>query len=148
MVSLSDVQASNSRISSSLPPGLVAVFVGATNGIGEFTLKDFAKSTVQPRVYFIGRSQEAGDRILAECKALNPDGEFTFIKADVSLLSVVDDICQDIKSKEKAINLLFLTAGSPKFGESTVLNISLGNITFLTTKLKQKLPKAFRSPPY
>ncbi|KAF8909245.1 hypothetical protein CPB84DRAFT_1813000 [Gymnopilus junonius] len=107
MVSLSDVHASNSRISSSLPAGLVAVFVGGTNGIGE------------PRVYFIGRSQDAGDRILAECKTLNTDGEFTFIKADVSLLSVVDEISRDIKSKEKAINLLFLTAGSPAFGEKT-----------------------------
>jgi NADP-dependent 3-hydroxy acid dehydrogenase YdfG len=86
MVSIAEVQASNARISSSLPPGLVAVFVGATNGIGETSLKQFAKHTRQPSVYFIGRSQEAGDRIAEECKDLNPDGIFTFIKADVSLV--------------------------------------------------------------
>jgi NADP-dependent 3-hydroxy acid dehydrogenase YdfG len=61
MVSLSDIQSSNSRIASTLPRGLVAVFVGATSGIGETTLKQFAKHAHQPRVYFIGRSQEAGD---------------------------------------------------------------------------------------
>lgn len=112
MVSLSEVQTSNSRIVSSLPPGLVAVFVGATSGIGETTLRQFAKHTSQPRVYFVGRSQEAGHRIAAECKALNSEGEYIFIKADVSLIRVVDDVCRDIKSKEKAINVLFLTTGT------------------------------------
>lgn len=112
MVSLTEVQSSNSLIPSALPSGLVAVFVGATSGIGETTLKQFAKHTRQPHVYFIGRSQEAGDRIKAECKALNKEGEYAFIKADVSLIRVVDDICRDIKSKEQSINLLFLSQGS------------------------------------
>lgn len=112
MVPLPDVQSSNSRIASALPPGLVAVFVGATSGIGETTLKQWAKHARQPRVYFIGRSQEAADRITAECKALNSDGEYTFIKADTSLLRNVDDVCRDIKVKEKSINLLFLSTGT------------------------------------
>ena len=112
MVSLTEVQSSNSLIPSALPSGLVAVFVGATSGIGETTLKQLAKHTRQSHIYFIGRSQEAGDRIKAECKALNKEGEYAFIKADVSLIRVVDDICRDIKSKEQSINLLFLSQGS------------------------------------
>ena len=112
MVSLTDVQSSNSRIASVLPPGLVAVFVGATSGVGETSLKQFAKHTRQPCVYFVGRSQEAGDRIAAECKALNREGKYVFVQADTSLIRTVDDICQDIKSKETAINLLFLSTGS------------------------------------
>ena len=112
MVSLPDVQSSNSRIASALPPGLVAVFVGATNGIGETTLKQFAKCTRRSRVYFVGRSQEAGDRIAAECRALNSEGEYIFIKADVSLIRTVDDVCRSIKSKEKSVNLLFLSQGT------------------------------------
>lgn len=113
MVTLSQVQSSNALISSTLPPHLVAVFVGATSGIGEVTLKTFAKHSSQPRAYFVGRSQDAGDRIAAECKALNPDGEYIFIKADVSLIRVVDEVCEEIKAKEKAINILFLSAGVP-----------------------------------
>ncbi|CAD6564009.1 MAG: hypothetical protein ASARMPRED_002639 [Alectoria sarmentosa] len=112
MVSLAHVQSSNSRIASLLPPRLVAVFVGATSGIGEASLKEFAKHARQPRVYFVGRSQEAGDRIAAECKALNSEGEYIFVKADTSLIRTVDHVCSDIKSKEKAVNLLFLSTGS------------------------------------
>lgn len=112
MVTLTDVQASNAQIPTALPQGLVAVFVGATNGIGEYAMKEFARYARQPRVYFVGRSQEAGDRIAAECRQVNSEGEFFFIKADVSLLENVDDVCRKIASKEKCINLLFLTCGS------------------------------------
>jgi NAD(P)-dependent dehydrogenase (short-subunit alcohol dehydrogenase family) len=118
MVALPEVQSSNSRIASALPPGLVAVFVGGTNGIGETMLKQFAKHARKPRVYFIGRSQEAGDRIAAECKALNSDGEYIFVKADTSLIRNVDDICRDIEANEKSVNLLFLSTGSLIVGTS------------------------------
>jgi NAD(P)-dependent dehydrogenase (short-subunit alcohol dehydrogenase family) len=83
--------------------------MGAANGIGETTLKQFAKYARQPRVYLVGHSQEAGDRIAPECKAVNADGKYTFIKADTSLIRTVDDICRDIKSKKKSVNLLFLS---------------------------------------
>jgi hypothetical protein len=115
MVSLPDVQSSNDQIAK-LPAGLVAVFVGATNGIGEATLKEFARSAKSPRAYFVGRSQEAGNRITAECRQLNPEGEYLFIKADLSLIRNVDEVCREIKSKEKAINLLFLSCGSARYG--------------------------------
>ncbi len=112
MVSLTEVQASNCRITSVLPPGLVAVFVGATSGIGETSFKQFAKHACRPRIYFIGRSQQSADRITAECKALNPEGKYIFLKADTSLIHTVDEVCRDIKSKEKVINLLFLCTGT------------------------------------
>lgn len=112
MVSISAMRASNARVATSLPPGLVAVFVGATSGIGETSLKQFTKHASRPRAYFVGRSQETADRILSECEALNPEGEYIFRKADVSLIRVVDEICREIKSKEKAINILCLSPGS------------------------------------
>jgi hypothetical protein len=127
MVLLHDVQASNSSLASALP-GLVAVFVGATNGIGEFTLKQFAKHASKPRVYFTGRSQEAGDRISAECTELNSKGKFIFIKADTSLIRNVDDVCRDIKSKEQSINILFLSAGTLIEGTSmVVIHLTIGD---------------------
>lgn len=116
MVSLPTIQSSNSFITSSLPPKLVAFFVGATNGIGETTLKQFAKHARQPHVCFVGRSQEAEDRIVGECTALNAEGEYVFVKADVSLISVVDDVCRGIKRKERVVNLLFLSQGTMIFG--------------------------------
>ncbi|KAI9709367.1 MAG: hypothetical protein M1820_003487 [Bogoriella megaspora] len=115
MVLLSTIRSSNTLIRSILPAELVAVFVGATSGIGEATLKEFAKHCRQARVYFIGRSKDAGDRISAECKASNAEAKFEFIQADVSLIRNVDKICDEIKAKENAINLLVLSQGLPAF---------------------------------
>ncbi|KAL8692799.1 MAG: hypothetical protein Q9218_002240 [Villophora microphyllina] len=112
MVALSEIQSSNARIASTLPAGLVAVFVGGTSGIGETALKQFAKHARQPRIYYVGRSQEAADRIAKTCKELNADGQYIFIKADTSLIRNVDVVCQTIKSKEKAVNVLFLSTGT------------------------------------
>ncbi|KAI1266319.1 NAD(P)-binding protein [Xylariaceae sp. FL1019] len=118
MVSLEAVKAANAGLSSSLPSGLVAVFVGATAGIGEISLKKFAQYASSPRVYFVGRTQDAGERIAKECQKLNPEGQFNFIATDVSLISKVDELCEELKSKEKTINLLFLSAGVPSLNRS------------------------------
>jgi NAD(P)-dependent dehydrogenase (short-subunit alcohol dehydrogenase family) len=112
MVALSAIRSSNSRISSSLPLHLVAIFVGATSGIGLYTLKAFTKYARWPRVYFIGRSQATGDCIVAECKELNPEGKFLFVRADVSLIKNVYKVCEDIKTKEETLNLLMMCQGT------------------------------------
>ncbi|KAI1391657.1 putative short-chain dehydrogenases/reductase [Hypoxylon trugodes] len=119
MVALSKVIASNERIASTLPPSLVAVFVGGTSGVGEYTVKAFAKYASKPKVYLVGRSQESATRIIDECKKLNPGGIFEFIKADVSVLKGVDDVCRQLKSKETEINLLFQSQGSLGFTKIT-----------------------------
>ena len=116
MVSLTEVKTLNAKAAEVLPPNLVAVFAGATSGIGEASLKAFAKHTVRPKVYFIGRSQESGDRVKTELNRLNPDGEYIFVKADMSLLKTVDDVCNNIKKKETFINVLFLSQGTLKMG--------------------------------
>jgi NADP-dependent 3-hydroxy acid dehydrogenase YdfG len=104
MVSLTAVQASNACIPTTLPSGLVAVFVGATSGIGEYTLKELARFARQPRIYNIGRSQQASDRIAVECK---------------KLIRTVDAVCEQIQAKEKVVNILFLSAGTLVSGVST-----------------------------
>ncbi|CZT13236.1 uncharacterized protein RCO7_05279 [Rhynchosporium graminicola] len=83
MVNLSTILASNQQISSALPAGLVAIFIGGTSGIGEITVNKFARYTLRPRAYIIGRSQSAAERIISECRILNPEGEYTFIAADI-----------------------------------------------------------------
>jgi NADP-dependent 3-hydroxy acid dehydrogenase YdfG len=111
MVSLTTILASNTLISSTLPSHLVAVFVGATSGIGAITLKKISQYTVEPRIYIIGRSQPAASSIATELRTLNPGGSYTFIQADVSLIRVVDSVCAQIKEKERSINLLFMSQG-------------------------------------
>ncbi|KAL2146590.1 hypothetical protein VTI28DRAFT_3089 [Corynascus sepedonium] len=112
MVTLEQIRASNSKIGEILGPGLVAVFAGATSGIGEATLKQFAKHAVKPRIYFLGRSKASGDRLLTELQKINPEGEYHYISVDVSLIRSVDDVCREIKAKESSINLLFLSTGT------------------------------------
>ncbi|RYP73027.1 hypothetical protein DL771_003895 [Monosporascus sp. 5C6A] len=119
MVALEQIRSSNSKIATALRPGLVAVFAGATSGIGETSLKQFAKNAVKPRIYFIGRSKESGNRIRAELQKLNPGGEYIYISVDVSLLRSVDDVCREINGKEAAINLLFLSTGTMVTGKDT-----------------------------
>lgn len=118
MVSLETIDISNDRIRSTLPAGLVAVFVGGTNGAGETTTRQFAKHAARPRVYIVGRSQEAGDRVAAECRALNPGGRFVFLQRDTSLMRNVDAICNELAGKEDVVNLLFLTVGTLQAGIS------------------------------
>ncbi|KAI2642649.1 hypothetical protein GGS21DRAFT_184406 [Xylaria nigripes] len=119
MVSLKAIRESNARIASSLPSGLVAVFVGATSGIGEASLRNFVKQVRQPRIYFVGRRESEGERIHVDLKKINPEGEYHYLKYDVSLLKNVDEVCRQIQAKESAINLLFLTCGTLLTGKQT-----------------------------
>ena len=125
MVAQSIITASNDRIASALPSGLVGVFIGGTNGIGEYTLKAFAKRVSKPQIIFTGRSQDAADRIVTECKSINPEGSYTFIKADTSTIRKVDEVSEEIKRKVQTINVLFLTTGVLDFssGESSRIQV-------------------------
>ncbi|KAM0272093.1 hypothetical protein ACHAPA_002389 [Fusarium lateritium] len=137
MVLLFNVQQTNASAASKLPPGLVAVFAGATAGIGETALKAFAKHTVRPKIYYIGRSQEAGDRLQKELAEVNSGGSYVFIKKDMSLLKNVDEVCRDIKSKETVLNVLFLSQGTLKMGVDTTEGLPL--ITGLTIYSRARL---------
>lgn len=86
--------------------------MGGTSGIGEATLKAFVKYAFAPRVYIIGRSQDAADRIIEECKKLNGQSSLIFHQADVTELLVVNRVCDWIKSKEPCINLLVQSQGN------------------------------------
>ncbi|KAI0440583.1 putative short-chain dehydrogenases/reductase [Xylaria telfairii] len=149
MVNLTDVIASNERISSALPPGLVAVFVGGTSGVGEYTLKAFAWYARAPKVLIVGRSQEAADRILDECRSVNPEGHFEFIRADVSLLKNVDEVCRQIKQKVTTINILFESQGSMAFQSETSEGLPVASVLVTHSRARfitNLLPLLQRAP--
>lgn len=109
-VSLDTVRTSNATLKT-LGPGLVAVFVGGTSGIGESILKAFVGAVAAPKIYIIGRSQNAANRIIKECREANETSEVEFLQADVSEIANVDRVCSDIIQREKRLNLLVLTTG-------------------------------------
>ncbi|PCH05240.1 Hypothetical protein PENO1_023410 [Penicillium occitanis (nom. inval.)] len=95
----------------------VALFVGATNGVGRDSIKHFAKSTIL--VNFVGRSRERGEQLKSELTAISSDGYYVFISADVSLMTAVDDVCQVIMKKEQYLNLIFMSqANTQKLPET------------------------------
>ncbi|KAJ9303218.1 hypothetical protein DTO271G3_592 [Paecilomyces variotii] len=93
-------------------PSLVAVFVGGTSGIGEETAKHLARSVDRPTIYIVGRNETAGSRIVEEMKTENSNGSYYYLPADVSELKNVDKICQELQTREKSLDLLFLSPGS------------------------------------
>jgi hypothetical protein len=136
MVSLDTIISSNKHIASDIPPGIVAIFVGGTSGIGETSMKQLAKHAVQPRIYFVGRSLNAGHRLTSELQAINPGGIYHFIQSDdISLLKNVDEVCDGIKSRESSINLIFLTVGA--------LTMGIGKSSLQFTHKHKKLTMIF-----
>lgn len=137
MVPFPEILQSNPRISSELRTRLVAVYIGATSSIGELSVKGFAKNVLEPRIYIIGRSQESADRKIAECQSLNPQGEYFFLKPDTNLIKNVDEVCREIKSKEKSINVLFKSMGSLLFGTSMFPPRKKNGVALLTSNLTE-----------
>ncbi|KJK68688.1 Saccharopine dehydrogenase [Aspergillus parasiticus SU-1] len=114
MVSIKIVQASNASLRTI--PNLTALFVGGTSGIGQSTLRQFAKHTDNPTAYIIGRSESRAKPFLFELQQLNPKGRFNFIETDVSLIRSVDAACKQILQQEKHLNFLFMTPGGISLG--------------------------------
>jgi NAD(P)-dependent dehydrogenase (short-subunit alcohol dehydrogenase family) len=110
MVAIDVVRAHNASLKS-LPPKLVAVFVGGTSGIGFFTARELVRNAASPHVYLIGRNATEAGKIMKELSTINSSSEVSFIQKDISLLKNVDEACNEIKRKEEQVNVLFMTCG-------------------------------------
>jgi NAD(P)-dependent dehydrogenase (short-subunit alcohol dehydrogenase family) len=116
IVSFQIVRQSNARIAS-LPQGLVALFIGATSGIGQSILQHFAQHASAPHIYTVARTAtvDAHETLLESLRKTRPDGAYHLIRADVSLISEVDKVIEQIKQKETKLDLQFLSAGFMSF---------------------------------
>ncbi|ETI21759.1 hypothetical protein G647_05828 [Cladophialophora carrionii CBS 160.54] len=126
MVQLDVIRAANTALFQGRP--FVAVFAGATSGIGEATLRAFATANGVHgkglRAYVVGRRKEPTEEILTDCSRLCPDGNFIFVHAkDLALLEEVDKVCSEITRAEREtagkesarIDLLFMSQGDFNF---------------------------------
>ncbi|CAD0113997.1 unnamed protein product, partial [Aureobasidium uvarum] len=124
MVKLTTITSANAAFTKQ--QHLTAVFVGATNGIGEFTVRELCKTHGNSgsglRIILVGRNATAARKIIDDCKALCTTAEFHFVQAgDISLLSSVDTACDEIKkiletTNSKGIDVLTMTQGKVEFG--------------------------------
>jgi NAD(P)-dependent dehydrogenase (short-subunit alcohol dehydrogenase family) len=110
MVAIDTVRASNAALKSN-PPGLVALFIGATRGIGAATVRQLIKNLKAPIFYIVGRSEPSFSSQLSELKKLNPEASVTFLETEVSLIKNVDWISKKFGEKETRLDLLFMSPG-------------------------------------
>ncbi|KAL0954223.1 hypothetical protein HGRIS_005351 [Hohenbuehelia grisea] len=89
----------------------VAVFVGGTAGLGAALAITTARYSKNPSIYIVGRSQTSADKVIAEMKAVNPDGKYGFHQCDVSLLANVRSCADTISTTLPKINYLVLSPG-------------------------------------
>ncbi|KFA54049.1 hypothetical protein S40293_09840 [Stachybotrys chartarum IBT 40293] len=114
MVAIQAIRESNARIAE-LPSGLVALFLGATSGIGQSALIQFAKYAVRPRIYVVARPTSPTTALLDELHKSNCEGIYTVIQKDVSLIRETSDVVEFIKSRENKLDLLFESIGFISF---------------------------------
>ncbi|KAF8439560.1 hypothetical protein BDZ91DRAFT_703280 [Kalaharituber pfeilii] len=113
MVALEAMRSANEAFkNSAASKDLVGLFVGATSGIAEHTLKSFAKYTNSPRIYFVGRNKTAAERVQNETLAINPSATVTFIPTqDLTSLAATDEVAEQFLKHEKKLDVLVMSSG-------------------------------------
>lgn len=114
MVAIQAIRKSNAGVSK-LPGGLVALFLGATSGIGQNALIQFAKYAVRPRIYIVARRAAATTALLGQLNEHNQEGTYVVIEKDVSLICETDDVVEFVKTRENKLDLLFESVGFISF---------------------------------
>ena len=117
MVPYKAIQASNALINDATAPR-VAVFVGGTSGIGQYTVKSLVATGASMRIYLVGRksSEERARAFIHELRAINATADVIWTEGEVSLLAETRRICDIVRSQESHVDLLFLTTGYAPFG--------------------------------
>ncbi|KAH8886307.1 NAD(P)-binding protein [Thozetella sp. PMI_491] len=110
MVAIQAILKSNACIAE-LPPSLVALFLGATSGIGRSALIQFARHAVRPRIYIVARPASKIKALLDELHDINREGTYTVIQKDVSLIRETSEVVEFFKARETKLDLLFQSVG-------------------------------------
>ena len=118
MVSISEIKASNNRITEKTAPH-TAVFTGATDGIGKASLIRLVSTKVPIKVYVIGRNGDRHKGFLDSLRESNKQANIIWIEGQLSLLADTRRICDEIKSHETSIDSLYMSAGFISSGERT-----------------------------
>lgn len=128
MVKLDIVRAANSALPKTQP--LVAVFIGGTSGICEYTFRSLVTAHANVgkglRAYIVGRNAGAAESSISDCQKICPTGQFRFVQAeDLALLKDVDRVCLKIIEAENSevgnggkprIDLLVMSQACAIFG--------------------------------
>ena len=119
MVGYKGILASNALIDETTTPR-IALFVGSTStSVGKLTVNALARVGTSTKIYIIGRksAEQQTREFIQELNGVNAKAELIWVEGDISLLAEVKRVCDVIKDKESALDLLFLNAGFAPLGE-------------------------------
>lgn len=116
MASISEVKASNNRISQDTAPR-TAVITGATDGIGKATLTRLIATKLAMKIYVIGRNGSKHQQFLDELRKSNERADIVWLEGQLTLLAETKRLCDIIKQRETSIDMLLLSAGFIPPGE-------------------------------
>ena len=111
MVNIKTIRQSNARFANEQQTGLVAVFAGATSGIGANTLAKMVQELRRSTFYVLGRSAARFASLREKLENLNPSCRIVFIQAEVSLVADTDAACKQITAAESKVDFLYMSAG-------------------------------------
>ncbi|KAF8320732.1 NAD(P)-binding protein [Clavulina sp. PMI_390] len=120
MPTLAAAKAANAAVNL---PYSVALFVGATSGIGQATAKVFADSVKgNAHIIICARNEEAANSLIASFPK-NPNAKYEFLQCDVSRMANVTQACKTLKEERglTKLNYLFMSPGflGSMFGKFT-----------------------------
>ncbi|KAH5707673.1 hypothetical protein HBI81_243540 [Parastagonospora nodorum] len=152
MPNLSIIHASNTNLTPSTVPQ-TAIFLGATAGIGKLNLTALIKLGFECKAYVIGRkaSFPAFRTSAAEMKGENAKASLTWIEGEVSLLAEAKRVCEEIKKRERRVDLLFMSTGYAPLGgrRNTEEGLDISHALELYTRItftQNLLPELRASP--
>ena len=111
-ISYETIQETNKSFPKDSVPNPVGLFVGATSGVGEQTVYEFAKLTVNPDIYFVGRNAESGARVTARLKEINPAAKVNFLQHDLIYIEQAERVVNIIRNNEDKLNVISVSQGS------------------------------------
>lgn len=118
MVSLSEIRASNAQIAKDTAPH-TAVFTGATDGIGKATLIRLVSTNLPMKIYVIGRNGEKHKQFLDGLRKSNTRVDIVWLEGQISLLAETKRVCDEIRSRQTSLDILFMSAGAGLMGGRT-----------------------------
>ena len=130
MTSLDEVKASNNQLTAATTPE-VAVFVGATSGIGKAALTELISQGFPTRIYIIGRDKSEFQPVLTELRASYQAADLIFLEGQISLMAETKRLTDEILRRENRIDLLFLSSGFlPFLGRQGIYINALKRISY------------------
>lgn len=115
MVSRKHIDQSNAKITADTAPNVV-VSVGGTSGIGQATLIQLVSLGLPTRIYIVGRNEAHHRLFIEKLRQTNSHATIVWLEGQISLLSEVRRLCDEIRKLEPSVDLLLLSAGYLPFG--------------------------------